>query len=115
MGASCRSRILLPDFITKNLLRQRSVNGAHFPIFNVWTSDVHSLWGYCLAASLFLLCGSLLNFVLAIGAGWLVIYVLMQMVGLAGVRTGVPFPVRARASFGTLGASAPALNCAFVA
>ena len=29
-----------------------------FSIFNVWTSDVHSLWGYYLAASLFLLCGS---------------------------------------------------------
>ena len=26
-----------------------------FSIFNVWTSDVHSLWGYYLAASLFLL------------------------------------------------------------
>jgi cytosine/uracil/thiamine/allantoin permease len=38
-----------------------------FSIFNVWTSDVHSLWGYYLAASLFLLCGSFINFVLAIG------------------------------------------------
>ena len=26
-----------------------------FSIFNVWTSDVHSLWGYYLAASLFLI------------------------------------------------------------
>ena len=33
-----------------------------FSIFNVWTSDVHSLWGYYLAASLFLLCGSFVNF-----------------------------------------------------
>jgi cytosine/uracil/thiamine/allantoin permease len=36
--------------------RQR--NWGTFSIFNVWTSDVHSLWGYFLAASLFLLCGS---------------------------------------------------------
>ena len=71
-----------------------------FSIFNVWTSDVHSLWGYYLAASLFLLCGSFVNFLLAIGIGSLVIYALMTMVGLAGVRTGVPFPVLARASFG---------------
>ena len=45
-----------------------------FWIFNVWTSDVHSLWGYYLAASLFLLCGSFVNFVLAIGLGSLVIF-----------------------------------------
>lgn len=86
-----------------------------FSIFNVWTSDVHSLWGYYLAASLFLLCGSFINFVIAIGLASLVIFVLMSMVGLAGVRTGVPFPVLARASFGTFGANAPALVRAIVA
>lgn len=86
-----------------------------FSIFNVWTSDVHSLWGYYLAASLFLLCGSFVNFLLAIGIGSIVIYVLMTMVGLAGVRTGVPFPVLARASFGVWGANFPALVRAIVA
>ena len=86
-----------------------------FSIFNVWTSDVHSLWGYYLAASLFLLCGSFLNFILAIGIGSLAIYVLMTMVGLAGARTGVPFPVLARASFGVWGANFPALVRAIVA
>jgi nucleobase:cation symporter-1, NCS1 family len=86
-----------------------------FSIFNVWTSDVHSLWGYYLAASLFLLCGSFLNFVLAIGIGSLVIFFLMSLVGNAGVRTGVPYPVLARASFGTFGANVPALVRAIVA
>jgi nucleobase:cation symporter-1, NCS1 family len=71
-----------------------------FSIFNVWTSDVHSLWGYYLAASLFLLCGNFVNFVLAIGLGSLVIFFLMNLVGYAGVKTGVPYPVLARASFG---------------
>jgi NCS1 family nucleobase:cation symporter-1 len=33
-------------------------NWGAFSIFKVWTSDVHSLWGYYVAASLFLLCGS---------------------------------------------------------
>src|SRR4029453_17232893 len=80
-----------------------------FSIFNVWTSDVHSLWGYYLAASLFLLCGSFLNFILAIGLGSLVIFFLMNLVGYAGVRTGVPYPVLARASFGVWGANLPAL------
>lgn len=86
-----------------------------FSIFNVWTSDVHSLWGYFLAASLFLMCGSFLNFLLAIGIGSLVIYLLMTMVGLAGARTGVPFPVLARASFGIWGANFPAMVRAIVA
>lgn len=86
-----------------------------FSIFNVWTSDVHSLWGYYLAASLFLLCGSFVNFVLAIGTGSLVIFFLMSLVGNAGVRTGVPFPVLARSSFGVFGANVPALVRAVVA
>ncbi|MGH8847207.1 MAG: NCS1 family nucleobase:cation symporter-1 [Polaromonas sp.] len=86
-----------------------------FSIFNVWTSDVHSLWGYFLAASLFLLCGSFINFLLAIGIGSLVIYFLMTIVGLAGVRTGVPYPVLARASFGVWGANFPAVIRAIIA
>ena len=86
-----------------------------FSIFNVWTSDVHSLWGYYLAASLFLLCGNFVNFILAIGLGSLVIYVLMNLVGYAGVKTGVPYPVLARASFGIWGANVPALVRAVVA
>jgi NCS1 family nucleobase:cation symporter-1 len=86
-----------------------------FSIFNVWTSDVHSLWGYYLAASLFLLCGNFLNFILAIGIGSLVIFALMNLIGYAGVRTGVPYPVLARASFGVWGANLPALVRAVVA
>jgi NCS1 family nucleobase:cation symporter-1 len=86
-----------------------------FSIFNVWTSDVHSLWGYFLAASLFLLCGNFMNFLLAIGIGSVVIYLLMTLVGLAGVRTGVPYPVLARASFGVWGANFPAMVRAIVA
>ncbi len=86
-----------------------------FSIFNVWTSDVHSLYGYFLAASLFLLCGSFINFVIAIGVGSMVIFFLMSLVGNAGVRTGVPYPVLARASFGTFGANVPALVRAIVA
>ena len=90
-------------------------NWGAFSIFNVWTSDVHSLWGYYLAASLFLLCGSFVNFMLAIGIGSLVIFVLMNLVGYAGVKTGVPYPVLARASFGIWGANLPALVRAIVA
>ena len=82
-------------------------NWGAFSIFNVWTSDVHSLWGYYLAASLFLICGNFVNFIVAIGIGSLIIFFLMNLVGNAGVATGVPYPVLARANFGTFGANLP--------
>lgn len=86
-----------------------------FSIFNVWTSDVHSLWGYYLAASLFLLCGSFTNFLIAIGLSSLVIYALMNLIGYAGEKTGVPYPVLARSAFGIWGANLAALVRAVVA
>ena len=104
-----------PSLYNEDLAPAKERKWGAFSIFNVWTSDVHSLWGYYLAASLFLLCGSFINFVIAIGIGSLVIFVLMSLVGNAGVRTGVPFPVLARASFGTFGANVPALVRAIVA
>ncbi|MBB2785506.1 UNVERIFIED_ORG: NCS1 family nucleobase:cation symporter-1 [Rhizobium esperanzae] len=104
-----------PSLYNEDLAPAAERKWGAFSIFNVWTSDVHSLWGYYLAASLFLLCGSFVNFVIAIGIGSLVIFILMSLVGNAGVRTGVPFPVLARASFGTFGANVPALVRAVVA
>src|SRR3954453_23849979 len=104
-----------PALYNEDLAPARERKWGTFSIFNVWTSDVHSLWGYYLAASLFLLCGSFLNFVIAIGIGSLVIYVLMNLIGMAGVKTGVPYPVLARASFGIWGANVPALVRAIVA
>lgn len=86
-----------------------------FSIFNVWTSDVHSLFGYFLAASLFLIAGNTFKFLIAIAVGSFVIYFLMTLVGYAGVKTGVPYPVLVRASFGTFGANVPALIRAIVA
>ena len=76
---------------------------------------MHRLRGYYLAASLFLLCGSFTNFLLAIGLGSLVIFVLMNLIGWAGEKTGVPYPVLARASFGVWGANLAAVVRAIVA
>jgi nucleobase:cation symporter-1, NCS1 family len=104
-----------PRLYNEDLAPARERNWGAFSIFNVWTSDVHSLWGYYLAASLFLICGNFVNFVFAIGIGSLVIFLLMNLVGFAGVKTGVPYPVLARAPFGTFGANLPALVRAVVA
>ena len=94
-----------PGLYNEDLAPAKERHWGAFSIFNVWTSDVHSLWGYYLAASLFLLCGSFINFVLAIGLGSLVIFALMNLIGYAGEKTGVPYPVLARASFGVWGAN----------
>ena len=104
-----------PDLYNEDLAPAKERHWGAFSIFNVWTSDVHSLWGYYLAASLFLLCGSFVNFIIAIGIGSLIIFVLMNLIGYAGVKTGVPYPVLARASFGVWGANLPALVRAVVA
>jgi NCS1 family nucleobase:cation symporter-1 len=104
-----------PALHNEDLAPARERKWGAFSIFNVWTSDVHSLWGYYLAASLFLLCGSFINFVVAIGVGSLVIFFLMNLIGYAGAKTGVPYPVLARASFGIWGANVPALVRAIVA
>ena len=104
-----------PRLYNADLAPATERNWGAFSIFNVWTSDVHSLWGYYLAASLFLICGNFVNFIIAIGIGSLGVFILMSMVGNAGVSTGVPFPVLARVSFGTFGANLPALVRAVVA
>jgi len=51
-----------PGLYNEDLAPAKDRRWGAFSIFNVWTSDVHSLWGYYLAASLFLLCGSFVNF-----------------------------------------------------
>ena len=104
-----------PSLYNEDLAPAKTRNWGPFSIFNVWTSDVHSLWGYYLAASLFLFCGGFVNFIIAIGIGSLIIFALMSMIGYAGVKTGVPYPVLARASFGIWGANIPALVRAIVA
>ena len=104
-----------PGLYNEDLAPTRDRRWGAFSIFNVWTSDVHSLWGYYLAASLFLLCGSFVNFLIAIGISSLVIFFLMNLVGYAGEKTGVPYPVLARASFGVWGANLAALVRAVVA
>ena len=104
-----------PRLYNEDLAPAKDRRWGVFSIFNVWTSDVHSLFGYYLAASLFLLCGGFVPFLIAIGVGSLVIFVIMNLVGYAGVKTGVPYPVLARSSFGVWGANLPALIRAVVA
>ena len=87
-----------------------------FEIFNVWSNDIQSLFGYTLAATLFISYG--LNgwtvFAGIILAG-IIVNVLVNLTGKPGVKYGIPYPVIARASMGVRGANFPALIRGIVA
>jgi nucleobase:cation symporter-1, NCS1 family len=87
-----------------------------FEIFNVWSNDIQSLFGYTLAASLFLTYG--LNGWAVMAAIILAGFIIMVLVNLSGspsVRFGIPYPVMARVSMGVRGANFPAMVRAIVA
>ncbi len=87
-----------------------------FEIFNVWSNDIQSLFGYTLAATLFISYG--LNgwavFAGIILAGF-IIMLLVNLTGKPSVKYGVPYPVMARASMGVRGANFPAMIRGIVA
>ncbi|XKK42063.1 NCS1 family nucleobase:cation symporter-1 [Nocardiopsis sp. ARC36] len=81
-----------------------------FEIFNVWSNDIQSLFGYTLAATLFISYG--LNgwsVFAAIVLSGLIVMVLVDLVGRPSVKYGVPYPVMARASLGVHGSQFPTL------
>jgi len=95
---------------------KKKKNWGWFEIFNVWENDVQSLFGYTLAASLFLTYG--LNgwavFLAILLAGFFIMW-LVNLSGKPSVKLGVPYPVFARASMGVIGANFPAMVRGIVA
>ena len=91
-------------------------NWGAFEIFNVWANDVQSLFGYTLAASLFLTYG--LNgwvvFLAILLAGFFIMW-LVNLSGKPSVKHGIPYPVFARVSMGVHGANFPAMVRGIVA
>jgi nucleobase:cation symporter-1, NCS1 family len=80
-----------------------------YDIFSMWMSDVHSVGGYTFAASLFFLGLTGWQVLIAMVAGILVVYSLMNLIGRPSQRYGIPFPVMARVSFGVMGANLAAI------
>jgi len=95
---------------------KKKKNWGWFEIFNVWANDVQSLFGYTLAASLFLTYG--LNgwavFLAILLAGFFIMW-LVNLSGAPSVKYGIPYPVFARASMGVIGANFPAMVRGIVA
>ncbi|MEQ7739158.1 cytosine permease, partial [Escherichia coli] len=80
-----------------------------YSIFTLWANDVHSLGNYAFAIGLFALGLGGWQILLALGIGAALLFGLLNLSGFMGVKTGVPFPVMSRISFGIRGAQIAAL------
>jgi NCS1 family nucleobase:cation symporter-1 len=86
-----------------------------YSIFALWMNDVHNIGNYTFAAGLFAVgLGAVPSF-FALLLGILVVFWGMNLMGTMGQKTGVPFPVMSRISFGVHGAQIPALIRAVIA
>ncbi|MPV87585.1 NCS1 family nucleobase:cation symporter-1 [Georgenia ruanii] len=86
-----------------------------YSLFAMWMSDIHSIGGYTFAAGLFALGLGGFQVFGALVLGIILVFLLMNLSGWAGQKTGLPYPVLARISFGTFGANLPALTRGLVA
>jgi nucleobase:cation symporter-1, NCS1 family len=90
-------------------------NWRMYSLFAMWMSDIHSIGGYTFAAGLFALGLVGWQVLLALIIGIALVNVGMNWIGYAGQKTGVCYPVLARASFGVFGANIAALVRAVIA
>jgi len=80
-----------------------------YSIFTLWANDVHSLGNYAFAVGLFSLGLGGWQILVALGIGAALLFVLLSFSGFMGQKTGVPFPVMSRISFGIRGAQLASL------
>ena len=80
-----------------------------YNIFTLWANDVHSLGNYAFAIGLFALGLGGWQILTALVLGGVFLFLLLNLSGFMGEKTGVPFPVMSRISFGFRGAQIPAL------
>ncbi|MCX4095481.1 NCS1 family nucleobase:cation symporter-1 [Nocardia sp. alder85J] len=85
----------------------RDWNG--YSVFALWMSVLHNVGAYTFAIGFFFRGLSTATVLAAMVVALAIVYVLMNLSGAIGQRTGVPYPVVARISFGVFGANLPAL------
>lgn len=90
-------------------------NWSWYNIFSFWMSDVHSMGGYIVAASLFALGLASWQVFIALIVGILIVQVSANLVAKPSQIAGVPYAVIARQAFGVYGANIPALIRGFIA
>lgn len=84
-------------------------------LFCLWMTSAHSLGSYTFAIGMLALGLSGWQTMLALFVGVLGLWLGSNLIGVAGQKVGVPFPVFARATFGIFGANIPALLRGLVA
>lgn len=104
-----------PRLTNEDLAPAQKRNWKVFDLFAMWMSDVHNLGNYTFAAGLLVLGMNVWQIFTSLLVGFVIIYVSMNLMGRIGQRTGVPFPVVSRISFGVWGANIPALIRAVIA
>jgi len=104
-----------PRLYNDDLAPAKERNWGVYSLFAMWMSDVHSVGGYIFAAGLFALGLVGWQVLLALVIGITLVNIGMNWMGYAGQKTGVPYPVLARISFGVFGANLPALILAVIA
>ncbi|MBK1819582.1 NCS1 family nucleobase:cation symporter-1 [Burkholderia orbicola] len=88
---------------------------GRYSIFALWTNDVHNIANYSFAIGLFALGLSGWQMLASLAIGAVLVYGFMNLTGYMGQKTGVPFPVISRMSFGIYGAMLPAMIRAVIA
>ncbi|MFD7921657.1 NCS1 family nucleobase:cation symporter-1 [Streptomyces sp. NPDC059740] len=104
-----------PRLFNADLAPTRKRNWGTYSVFALWMSDTHAISNYAFASSLFVLGLPAWEVFATLLVGITLVYFLMNRMGHAGHRTGVPYPVLARASWGVYGANIPALIRAIMA
>ena len=84
-------------------------NWSWYNIFSFWMSDVHSMGGYIVAASLFALGLASWQVFVALIVGIIIVQIAANLVAKPSQISGVPYAVIARQSFGVYGANIPAM------
>ncbi|GAB3103265.1 NCS1 family nucleobase:cation symporter-1 [Aestuariicella hydrocarbonica] len=84
-------------------------------IFSLWVGMVISVPAYLLASGLMQEGMSPIQAILTLLLGNVVVLIPMVLIGHAGTRYGIPFPVLLRSSFGTVGARLPGVLRSLVA
>ena len=102
-------RVVSDRLWNADLAPARQRNWRVRSLFALWMCDVHSIAGYTFAAGLFITGLVGWQVFLALVLGITLVYFLMNFAGTAGQKTGVPYPVLARMSFGLFGANLAAL------
>lgn len=99
----------------RDLAPPKERSWGFFSLFAMWMSDIHSIGGYTFAAGLFALGLGAMHVFFGLSIGIIVCFFLMNLIGYAGQKTGLCYPVLARVSFGTIGSNVPALLRGLVA